>query len=62
MNNKLTTLIIIALSMLTFVFSQGGDPPPLPGAPNQGPISGTGWLAMSGLILAAKKYFGSHKK
>ena len=60
MNNKLTTLIIIALSMLTFVIAQ--DPPDLPGAPNQGPIPGMGWLAMSGLILAAKKYFGSYKK
>ena len=60
MNNKLTTLIIIALSMLTFVVAQ--DPPDLPGAPNQGPIGGMVWLAMSGLILAAKKYFGSHKK
>jgi hypothetical protein len=61
MNNKLTTLIIIILSMLTFVLAQN-DPPPLPGAPNQGPIGGMGWLAMSGLILAAIKYFGSHKK
>jgi hypothetical protein len=60
MNNKLTTLIIIILSMLTFVLAQ--DPPPLPGAPNQGPIGGMGWLVMSGLILAAVKYFGSHKK
>ena len=60
MNNKLTTLIIITLSMLTFVLAQ--DPPDLPGAPNQGPIPGMGWLAMSGLILAAKKYFGSYKK
>ena len=60
MNNKLTTLIIIALSMLTFVLAQ--DPPDLPGPPNQGPIPGMGWLAMSGLILAAKKYFGSYKK
>jgi len=60
MNNKLTTLIIIVLSMLTFVLAQ--DPPPLPGAPNQGPIGGMGWLVMSGLILAAVKYFGSHKK
>ena len=61
MNHKLTTLIIIVLSMLTFVLAQN-DPPPLPGAPNQGPIGGIGWLAMSGLILAAIKYFGSHKK
>jgi hypothetical protein len=60
MNNKLTTLIIIALSMLTFVLAQ--DPPDLPGAPNQGPIPGMGWLAISGIVLAAKKYFGSHKK
>ena len=60
MNNKLTTLIIIALSMLTFVLGQ--DPPDLPGAPNQGPIGGMVWLAISGLILAAIKYFGSHKQ
>ncbi len=60
MNNKLTTLIIIILSMLTFVLAQ--DPPDLPGAPNQGPIPGMGWLAMSGLILAAKKYFERNQK
>ena len=55
MNNKLTTLIIIALSMLTFVLAQ--DPPPLPGAPNQGPIGGMAWLAISGVVLVAgKKY------
>ena len=54
MNHKLTTLIIIALSMLTFVLAQ--DPPPLPGAPNQGPIGGMGWLAISGIVLAGKKY------
>ena len=60
MNNKLTTLIIIVLSMLTFVLAQ--DPPPLPGAPNQGPIGGMVWLAISGVVLAGKKYFGNHKK
>ena len=54
MNNKLTTLIIIALSMLTFVLAQ--DPPDLPSAPNQGPIGGMVWLAISGIILAGKKY------
>ena len=59
MNNKLTTLIIIVLSMLTFVLAQ--DPPDLPGAPNQGPIGGMEWLAMSGLILAAIRYFNSDK-
>jgi hypothetical protein len=59
MNNKLTTLIIIVLSMLTFVLAQ--DPPPLPGAPNQGPIGGMVWLVISGLILAAKKYLSNNK-
>ena len=54
MNNKITTLIIIALSMLTFVLAQ--DPPDLPGPPNQGPISGLGWLAISGIVLSGKKY------
>ena len=54
MNNKLTTLIIISLSMLTFVLAQ--DPPDLPGAPNQGPIGGMVWLAISGIVLAVKKY------
>ena len=60
MKHKLTTLIIIALSMLTFVLAQ--DPPDLPGAPNQGTIGGMEWLAMSGLILAAKKYFERNQK
>ena len=59
MNNKLTTLIIIVLSMLTFVLAQ--DPPPLPGAPNQGPIGGMGWLAISGVVLAGKKYLNNNK-
>ena len=59
MNNKLTTLIIIAISMLTFVLAQ--DPPDLPGAPNQGPIGGMVWLAISGIIIAAKKYLSNNK-
>jgi len=59
MNNKLTTLIIISLSMLTFVLAQ--DPPPLPGAPNQGPIGGMVWLAISGVVLAGKKYLNNNK-
>ena len=59
MNNKLTTLIIIALSILTFVLAQ--DPPDLPGAPNQGPIGGMVWLAISGIVLAGKKYLNNNK-
>ena len=60
MKNKLYIILIISISMLSIVLAQ--DPPDLPGAPNQGPIGGMGWLAMSGLILAVIKYFGSHKK
>ncbi|MGY8782155.1 MAG: PID-CTERM protein-sorting domain-containing protein [Fidelibacterota bacterium] len=60
MKNNLITLVIISLSMLTFVLAQ--DPPPLPGAPNQGSIGGMVWLAISGLILVVKKYSGSNKK
>ena len=60
MKNKLYIILIIWISMLSIVFAQ--DPPDLPGPPNQGPIGGMGWLAMSGLILTVIKYFGSHKK
>jgi hypothetical protein len=42
MNNKLTTLIIILLSMLTFVLAQD-SPPALPGAVQQGPAEWVGW-------------------
>ena len=59
MNDKLTTLIISIVSMLTFVLAQ--DPQDRHGAPNQGTIPGMGWLAMSGLILAAKKYLSNNK-
>ena len=45
--------------MLTFVLAQ--DPPDLPGAPNQGPIGGLGWLVISGIILAANKYLSNNK-
>lgn len=60
MNNKLTTCIILALSIVTILFSQ--DPPPLPGAPNQGPIGGMVWLAIGGILLAVKMYSGYNKK
>jgi len=60
MNNKIYKIIIITISMLTVALAQ--DPPDLPGAPNQGPIPGMIWLALSGLIIAAKKYFGNSEK
>jgi hypothetical protein len=60
MNNKLTTCIILALSIISTLFAQ--DPPPLPGAPNQGPIGGMEWLAIGGILLAVKMYSGNNKK
>ncbi|HIB04953.1 MAG TPA: hypothetical protein EYO18_04370 [Candidatus Marinimicrobia bacterium] len=59
MKHKPYIILIIAISMLGVLVAQ--DPPPLPGAPNQGPISGLIWLALSGGILAAKKYFDRNK-
>lgn len=60
MNNKLTTCIILALGTVTTIFAQ--NPPPLPGAPNQGPIGGMIWLVISGLLLAVKMHSGNNKK
>ena len=54
MKNKPYGILIIAISMLGVLVAQ--DPPPLPGAPNQGPIGGMVWLAISGIVLAGKKY------
>ena len=59
MKNKPYIILIIAISMLGILVAQ--DPPPLPEAPNQGPISGLLWLALSGGILVAKKYFDRNK-
>ena len=59
MKNKPYGILIIAISMLGVLVAQ--DPPPLPEAPNQGPVSGLIWLALGGGILVAKKYFDRNK-
>ena len=59
MKNKPYGILIIAISMLGVLVAQ--DPPPLPEPPNQGPISGLIWLAISGGILVVKKYFDRNK-
>lgn len=59
MKNKPYIILIIVITMLSVLVAQ--DPPPLPGAPNQGPISGLVWFVLSGGILAAKKYFDHNK-
>ena len=59
MNKKLTFIVIIALCCLNVIFAQ--DPPPLPDAPNQGPINGLLFLAIGGMLIAAKSYFDRSK-
>ena len=59
MKNKPYIILIIVITMLSVLVAQ--DPPPLPGAPNQGPIGGLGWLTISGIIIAAKKYLSNNK-
>ena len=59
MKNKPYIILIIAITMLSILVAD--DPPPLPDAPNQGPISGLIWLALGGGILVVKKYFDRNK-
>ena len=59
MSKKLNFIIIIAFCCLNVVFAQ--DPPPLPDAPNQGPINGLVFLAFGGILIAAKSYINRSK-
>ena len=59
MNKKLNFIVIIALCCLNVIFAQ--DPPPLPDAPNQGPISGLLFLAIGGILIVAKSYLHRSK-
>ena len=59
MNKKLNFIFIIAFCCLNVIFAQ--DPPPLPDAPNQGPINGLVFLAIGGILIAAKTYFNRSK-
>jgi hypothetical protein len=52
MKNTLTNTFILFLIVFCQVLSQ--DPPPLPSAPNQGPISGTIFLLIGGIFIVAK--------
>ena len=59
MNKKLIFIVIIAFCCLSVIFAQ--DPPPLPDAPNQGPINGLLFLAIGGILIAAKSYLHRSK-
>ena len=59
MKNKLFTTIAFLILMFNDILPQ--DPPPLPDAPNQGPINHLLILAIGGIIIALKRYFDRTK-
>jgi len=58
MKNKLYNTALIALGLLSTVMAQ----PDLPDAPDQGPITGIGWLLAAGGLMFARKIRDQHKK
>ena len=56
MNREFRTILIAMITMASILFAMP-DPPGLPGAPNQGPIGGTIWLAIGGGLIAMRNYF-----
>ena len=59
MKNKLFTTTALLILVFNIILAQ--DPPPLPAAPNQGPINHLVILAIGGVIIALKKYFDRTK-
>ena len=55
MKNKLFTPTALLILVFNIILAQ--DPPPLPDAPNQGPINHLVILAIGGVFIALKKYF-----
>ena len=59
MKNKLFTTTALLILVFNIILAQ--DTPPLPDAPNQGPINHLVILAIGGVIIALKKYFDRTK-
>lgn len=59
MKNKLFTTTAFLIFVFNVILPQ--DPPPLPDAPNQGPINHLLILAIGGIIIALKRYFDRTK-
>ena len=59
MKNKFFTTTALLILVFNIIFAQ--DPPPLPDAPNQGPINHLVILAIGGVAIALKKYFDRTK-
>ena len=59
MINKFFTTTALLILVFNLILAQ--DPPPLPDAPNQGPINHLVILAIGGVVIALKKYFDRTK-
>ena len=59
MKNKLFTITASLIFLFNIIIAQ--DPPPLPDAPNHGPINHLVVLAIGGVVIALKKYFDRNK-
>mgnify|MGYP001308665311 CR=1 FL=1 len=59
MKFKLFNIVLVTLGLISTVMAQA---PGMPGAPDQGPITGIGWLLAAGGLLFARKIHDQHKK
>ena len=59
MKHRLLNIVLIALGLISTVMAQA---PGMPGAPDQGPITGIGWLLGAGGLLFARKIRDQNKK
>ena len=59
MKNTLFKITASLIFLFNIIIAQ--DPPPLPDAPNQGPINHLVILAIGGVVIALKKYFDRTK-
>jgi len=60
MRKKLYNILFTALSLISTVMAQ--DPPNLPDAPDQGPITGIAWVVVAGGLMFAHKIRDQYKK
>ena len=58
MKHRLLNIVLIALGLLSTVMAQTD----LPDAPDQGPITGIGWLLGAGGLMFARKIRAQNKK
>ena len=59
MKHKLLNIVLIALGLISTVMAQA---PGMPDAPDQGPITGIGWLLGAGGLMFARKIRDQNKK